>query len=260
MKLRCHKNILPLLPILLLSQGCVQNTAFSPPVNGKLIHFSATVPDALESLPLSAVYRSKKCTRTEYDSRDKPYEVAKTNRADYPLTAVNGRVSAAVPVSGGGYCDWTLSSLTYEVRLKHPHTVDPEITKNYGFETVFITGNYAPAVFNGGYIPHRGDFSESLLLFPLIRERRLGKHETIFNLVAEDDMVTYRLAGAENIHLTVDYEQGMLSRWTDIKENKPENKSVMTYPDGEEEQKGKIYPSYKKLLKIREARRAAAQR
>ncbi|MDH0356435.1 hypothetical protein [Morganella sp. GD04133] len=229
-------------------------------MNGKLIHFSATVPDALESLPLSAVYRSKKCTRTEYDSNDKPYEVAKANRADYPLTAMNGRVSAAVPVSGGGYCDWILSSLTYEVRLKHPHTVDPAITKNYGFETVFITGNYAPAVFNGGYIPHRGDFSESLLLFPLIRERRLGKHETIFNLVAEDDMVTYRLAGAENIHLTVDYEQEMLSRWTDIKENKPENKSVMTYPDGEEEQKGKIYPSYNKLLKIREARRAAAQR
>ncbi len=52
----------------------------------------------------------------------------------------------------------------------------------------------------------------------------------------------------------------MLSRWTGVKENKPENKSVMTYPDGEEEQKGKIYPSYKKLLKIREARRAAAQR
>ncbi|MCU6213439.1 hypothetical protein KWH78_20360, partial [Morganella morganii] len=69
-------------------------------------------------------------------------------------------------------------------------------------------------------------------------------------------MVTYRLAGAENIHLTVDYEQGMLSRWTDIKENKPENKSVMTYPDGEEEIEGEIYPDYKKLLKIREARRA----
>ncbi|HDF2344264.1 TPA: hypothetical protein PC598_003921 [Morganella morganii] len=255
-------NSIPVAVILAASAltGCSYNTALSPPADSRMIHFSATVPDALESLPLSAVYRSKKCTRTEYDSRDKPYEVAKANWADYPLTAVNGRVSAAVPVSGGGYCDWTLSSLTYEVRLKHPHTVDPEITDNFGFETVFITGNYAPAVFNGGYIPHRGDFRGNLLLFPFIRDIFLGKQEKTFHLVAEDDMVTYRLAGAENIHLTVDYEQGMLSRWTDIKEKKPGNKTVITYPDGEEERKGKIYPSYKKLLKIREARRAAAQR
>ncbi|MCU6213115.1 hypothetical protein KWH78_18605, partial [Morganella morganii] len=150
--------------------------------------------------------------------------------------------------------------LTYEVRLKHPHTVDPEITDNFGFKTVFITGNYAPAVFNGGYIPHRGDFRGNLLLFPFIRDIFLGKQEKTFHLVADENMITYRLAGAENIHLTVDYEQGMLSRWTDIKEKKPGNKTVITYPDGEEERESEIYPDYKKLLKIREARRAAAQR
>ncbi|WP_082981239.1 hypothetical protein [Morganella psychrotolerans] len=158
--------------------GCSYSTTLSPSVDSRKIHFSATVPDDLESLPLSAMYRSKKCTRTRTSGSGKSYEVPGFNSTKYPLSATSaGNVTADIPVSGGGYCDWQLSNIKFEVKLKNPQTIDPIITDNFGFEAVFITDNNAPQAFNGGYIPHRGDFSESLLLFPLVRESFLDGYK-----------------------------------------------------------------------------------
>ncbi|ENZ0347596.1 hypothetical protein [Morganella morganii] len=248
-----------LLPVILT--GCAYSTTLSPPADSRNIHFSATVPADLESLPLSAMYRSKKCTRTRTSGSGKSYEVPGFNSAKYPLSVTaSGDVTADIPVNGGGYCDWQLSNIKFEVKLKHPQKIDPEITKNYGFETIFITDNNAPQAFNGGYVPHKGDFRESLLLFPLIRERFLGKHEKIFWLIGESDTLTYRLSGTDNIHLTVNYERDMLSCWTGVKEKKEGNSPIMTYPNGEIDPDTEILPDYKKLLKIREERKTHVQR
>ena len=234
--------------------GCSYSTTLSPPVDSRKIHFSATVPDDLESLPLSAMYRSKKCTRTRTSGSGKSYEVPGFNSTKYPLSATSaGNVTADVPVSGGGYCDWQLSNIKFEVKLKNPQAVDAEITRNHGFETVFITDNNAPQAFNGGYENHRGDFNKSLLLFPLISEVFLGKHEKIFWLIGENDMLTYRLSGSDNIHLTVNYEKGMLSHWTGVKEKKEGNSPIMTYPNGEIDPDPEIFPDYKKLVEMRDA-------
>ncbi|WP_156656616.1 hypothetical protein [Morganella psychrotolerans] len=157
-----------------------------------------------------------------------------------------GVFSADIPAEGGGSCDWTLSNIKFEVKLKNPQEVDPEIKVNHGFETVFITDNNAPQAFNGGYENHRGDFSKSILLFPLMREFFLGGYKKTFLLVGENDMQTYRLSGSDNIHLTVNYEKNMIIHWVGVKEKKEGNRSVITYPNGEEERESESYPNYKK--------------
>ena len=248
-----------LLPVILT--GCSHSTTLSPPADSRNIHFSATVPADLESLPLSAMYRSKKCTRTRTSGSGKSYEVPGFNSAKYPLTiTANGDVTADIPVSGGRYCDWQLSNIKFEVQLKNPQMIDSEIVDNFGFETIFIIDNNAPQAFNGGYIPHRGDFSETLLLFPFMREFFLDGHKKSFLIVSDQTSKTYRLSRANNIHLIVNYERDMMSYWTDIKEKKEGNRTVITYPNGEEERKSKSYPDYKKLLKIYEERKNNVQR
>ncbi|HDS3816288.1 TPA: hypothetical protein RG697_001175 [Morganella morganii] len=98
-----------LLPVILT--GCAYSTTLSPPSDNRNIHFSATVPVDLESLPLSAMYRSKKCTRTRTNGSGKSYEVPGFNSARYPLTVTaTGDVTTDIPVNGGGYCDWQLSN------------------------------------------------------------------------------------------------------------------------------------------------------
>ncbi|HDF2326860.1 TPA: hypothetical protein PC537_000380 [Morganella morganii] len=248
-----------LLPVILT--GCAYSTTLSPPADSRNIHFSATVPADLESLPLSAMYRSKKCTRTRTSGSGKSYEVPGFNSAKYPLSVTaSGDVTADIPVNGGGYCDWQLSNIKFEVKLKNPQKIDPEITKNYGFETVFITDNNAPQVFNGGYNSRNGDFNELLLLFPFIRERAFDKHEKLFFIIGESDTLTYRLFNNGNIHLTIKYEKNMFSYWSDLVKEKIDKKTYLKYPDGGIEYDSGIFPDYKKLLKIREERKNHVQR
>ena len=248
-----------LLPVILT--GCAYSTTLSPPADSRNIHFSATVPADLESLPLSAMYRSKKCTRTRTSGSGKSYEVPGFNSAKYPLSVTaSGDVTADIPVNGGGYCDWQLSNIKFEVRLKNPQVIESGIVDNFGFKTVFITDNNAPQAFDGGYIPYKGDFNGSLLLFPFVSEFFLGGHKKTVELVGESDMLTYRLSGTDNINIMVNYEKNMVSRWTGVKEKKEGNRTVITYPNGEEERKSKSYPDYKKLLKIYEERKNNVQR
>ncbi|WP_421533342.1 hypothetical protein [Morganella morganii] len=259
MNLQNSLRLTVLLPAVILT-GCAYSTTLSPPTDSRNIHFSATVPADLESLPLSAMYRSEKCTRNRTSGSGKSYEVPRFNSAKYPLSiTATGDVTADIPVNGGGYCDWQLSNIKFEVRMKNPQVIDPEITKNHSFETVFIIDNHAPQAFNGGYIPHQGNFNESLILFPFISEYFLNGHKKTIEVIGESDTLTYRLSGANNVHLTVNYESDMFSYWTGVKEKKEGNKTVITYPNGEEERKSKSYPDYKKLLKIYEERKNNVQ-
>ncbi|EMO4161313.1 hypothetical protein [Morganella morganii] len=202
----------PLLLLPVILTGCAYNTTLSPPADSRNIHFSATVPADLESLPLSAMYRSKKCTRTRTrtSGSGKSYEVPGFNSTKYPLSVTaSGDVTADIPVNGGGYCDWQLSNIKFEVRMKEPQIIESGISDNFGFKTVFITDNNAPQAFNGGYTSHKGDFNESLLLFPFISEYFLGGHKKTIEVIGESDMLTYRLSGTNNIHLMVVYDKMM---------------------------------------------------
>ncbi|QXO44770.1 hypothetical protein JC862_09980 [Morganella morganii] len=72
-----------------------------------------------------------------------------------------------------------------------------------------------------------GDFSETLLLFPFMREFFLDGHKKSFLIVSDQTSKTYRLFGANNIHLIVNYERDMMSYWTDIKEKKEETEQSL---------------------------------
>ncbi|HCT9736191.1 TPA: hypothetical protein OUD13_000364 [Morganella morganii] len=211
----------PLLLLPVVLTGCTYSTTLAPPTDSRNIHFSATVPVDLESLPLSAMYRSKKCTRTRTSGSGKSYEVLGFNSTKYPLSiTATGDVTTDIPVNGGGYCDWQLSNIKFEVRLKNPQKIESGITDNFGFKTVFITDNNAPQEFNGGYISHKGDFNRSSLLFPFVSEFFLGGHKKTVKIIGESDMLTYRLSGTDNINIMVNYERNMVSRWTGVKEKK----------------------------------------
>lgn len=255
MKLRCHKNILPLLPILLLSlsQGCAQNTAFSPPVNGERIHFTATVPGELEALPLHTIYRSDICRKELQNADWKTYTVPGYHRERYPLTTVTpGKAEADIPESGGGECGWKLSNITFEVKLKNPAGIDPLISKNFGAEVTFVLDNNAPAIFDGGYEKKIGDMNEKLILFPLISESFIGGHDKSFRLIKKYETLTYKVKNTKNINLTIDYKSDMKSFRKGIKKKEEGVKPTMTYPDGNIVY-GEDKPQYKKLIEISES-------
>ncbi|WP_163464357.1 hypothetical protein [Escherichia coli] len=53
MKFKANKTVLAMLFGLFFLHGCsANNSMFSPPLDGENIHFTATVPNELEALPI----------------------------------------------------------------------------------------------------------------------------------------------------------------------------------------------------------------
>ncbi|MBD2807096.1 hypothetical protein ID855_21040, partial [Xenorhabdus sp. ZM] len=76
--------------------------SFSPPINGENIYFTATLPDELVALPISAMYRSKICRKERRTANMKPYSVPGFHYATYPLSiGQSNQVEASVPKEGG---------------------------------------------------------------------------------------------------------------------------------------------------------------
>ncbi|MBD2801938.1 hypothetical protein ID854_16245, partial [Xenorhabdus sp. M] len=106
------------------------------------------------------------------------------------------------PKEGGGKCDWKLSNITFEVKLKDTSSIAPLIDNNFGFETTFVIDGNAPQIFDGGYIKKTGDLNEEIILFPLLTKSFLSGNETSFYLIGKDDPLTYKTGLAKNINLT----------------------------------------------------------
>ncbi|MGJ5645929.1 hypothetical protein ACMGC7_03245 [Morganella morganii] len=250
MNLQNSLRLTVLLPAVILT-GCAYSTTLSPPADSRNIHFSATVPADLESLPLSAMYRSEKCTRTRTSGSGESYEVSGFNSAKYPLSiTATGDVSADIPVNGGGYCDWKLSNIVFEVKLRDPAKIEPLISKNHGEEATFVFDNHAPATFDGGYEKQTGDVNEELILFPLITESFIGGHEKSFWLIGKYETLTYKVKNVKNINLTIDYKSDMKTHRIGIKKKEENAMATFIYPDGEQEKTRELFPEYKKLMKM----------
>ncbi|PHM42645.1 hypothetical protein [Xenorhabdus szentirmaii] len=182
MKLLWNKSVLSSLLALFFIQGCASES-FSPPMNGENIHFTATMPDELEALPISAMYRSKICRKERRTANMKSYSVPGFHHTTYPLSiGQSNQVEVSVPKEGGGKCDWKLSNITFEVKLKDTSTIAPIIDDNFGFDTTFVIDGNAPQVFDGGYIKKTGDLNEEIILFPLLSEMFLvgGRNHLIW--------------------------------------------------------------------------------
>ncbi|WP_338149529.1 hypothetical protein [Xenorhabdus bovienii] len=171
MKFLCNKSALSSLLAVFFIQGCAQSGSFSPPINGEHIHFMATIPDELDALPISAMYRSEICRKERRTANMKSYFIPGFHRATYPLSiGQSNQVEVSVPKEGGGKCDWKLSNITFEVKLKDTSTIAPLIEKNFGFKTTFVIDGNAPQEFDGGYIKKTGNLNEEITLFPLLSE------------------------------------------------------------------------------------------
>ncbi|PHM42649.1 hypothetical protein [Xenorhabdus szentirmaii] len=252
MKLLWNKSVLSSLLAVFFIQGCTSES-FSPPINGENIHFTATMPDELEALPISAMYRSKICRKERRTANMKPYSVPGFHYATYPLSIRQpNQVEASVPKEGGGKCDWKLSNITFEVKLKDTSTIAPLIEKNFGFDTTFVIDGNAPQVFDGGYIKKTGDLNEEIILFPLLSERFLVGGRKSFNLVGKYDVMTYKMNNGRKIHLNVLYEKDFLSHWQGRKHQGAD--TSLTYPDGTIIYNPDIRPDFDKLMRILESR------
>ncbi|MDC9604690.1 hypothetical protein [Xenorhabdus griffiniae] len=251
MKSLCNKSILSSLLAVFFIQGCAQSESFSPPVNRENIHFMATIPDELDALPLSAMYRSEICRKERRTANMKSYSVPGFHRATYPLSiGQSNQVEVSVPKEGGGRCDWKLSNITFEVKLKDTSKIDPLINKSFGFKTTFVIDGNAPQEFDGGYLKINGDLHEKIILFPLLTKLFLNGKEFSFDLIGKHDPLTYKTGTAKNINLNYIYIKQMLSVWTDRKNN---DRPFMTYPNGDIVY-GEVRPEYKKLMGILESR------
>ncbi|MEI9535403.1 hypothetical protein [Moellerella wisconsensis] len=252
MKFPCPKSALTSLFSLFFLSGCAQNEVFSPPVSGENLHFSATVPSELEALPISAMYRSEICRKARRTANMESNSVPGFHRATYTLlTGRLNQVKANIPKYGGGKCDWKLSNITFEVKLKAPSKIDPLISKNFGAEATFVLDNNAPATFDGGYEKKSGNINEQLILFPLISERFLGEHVKNFWLIGKYDVITYKIYNGKKINLTILYKKNFLTHWQGRKSQ--DGDTSMIYPDGTVIYNGNTKPEYKKLIEISES-------
>ncbi|MCG3462053.1 hypothetical protein L7G72_09360 [Xenorhabdus bovienii] len=251
MKSLCNKSVLSSLLAVFFIQGCAQSGSFSPPVNGENIHFMATIPDELDALPISAMYRSEICRKERRTANMKSYSVPGFHRATYPLSiGQSNQVEVRVPKEGGGKCDWKLSNITFEVKLKDTSTIAPLIDNNFGFNTTFVIDGNAPQEFDGGYLKINGDLHEKIILFPLLTKSFLSRNESSFYLIGKEDPLTYKTGKAKNINLNYIYIKKMLSVWTGRKNN---DRPFMTYPNGNIVY-GEVRPGYETLMGILESR------
>ncbi|MDE9555640.1 hypothetical protein KKJ06_09400 [Xenorhabdus bovienii] len=251
MKFLCNKRVLSSLLALFFIQGCAQSGSFSPPINGEKVHFMATLPDELGALPISAMYRSKICRKERRTANMKSYSVPGFHRATYPLSSgQSNQVEVSVPKEGGGKCDWKLSNITFEVKLKDTSTIAPLIKNNFGFKTTFVIDGNAPQEFDGGYLKINGNLHEKIILFPLLTKLFLSVNETSFYLIGKGDPLTYKVGTTKNINLSYIYIKQMLSVWTDRKNN---DRPFMTYPNGDIVY-GEVRPEYETLMRILESR------
>ncbi|CDH19034.1 conserved hypothetical protein; putative exported protein [Xenorhabdus bovienii str. kraussei Quebec] len=251
MKFLCNKRVLSSLLALFFIQGCAQSGSFSPPINGEHIHFMATLPDELDALPISAMYRSEICRKERRTANMKSYSVPGFHRATYPLSSGQpNQVEVSVPQEGGGKCDWKLSNLTFEVKLKDTSTIAHLIKNNFGFKTTFVIDGNAPQEFDGGYLKINGNLHEKIILFPLLTKLFLSVNETSFYLIGKGDPLTYKVGTTKNINLSYIYIKKMLSVWTDRKNN---DRPFMTYPNGDIVY-GEVRPEYEILMRILESR------
>ncbi|MDC9623883.1 hypothetical protein PSI22_20155 [Xenorhabdus sp. XENO-7] len=251
MKFLCNKSALSSLLAVFFIQGCAQSGSFSPPMNGENIHFTATMPDELDALPISAMYRSEICRKERRTANMKSYSVPGFHHATYPLSiGQSNQVEVSVPKEGGGKCDWKLSNITFEVKLKDTSTIAPLIDDNIGFKTTFVTDGNAPAVFDGGYLKINGDLHEKIILFPLLTKSFLNGNENTFYLIGKGSPLTYKIGTAKKINLNYIYIKQMLSVWTGRKNN---DMPFMTYPNGDIVS-GEVRPEYETLMGILESR------
>ncbi|MBP6122407.1 MULTISPECIES: hypothetical protein [Providencia] len=246
----------PLFSVVFLS-GCAQGEVFSPPVNSENIHFTATIPDELEAQPLSAMYRSEICRKERRNSSMESYTVPGFHRESYPLSVRQlNQVEVNIPKEGGGKCDWKLSNIKFEVKLKDPSKIDALISKNFGAEATFVIDNNAPQVFDGGFEKKSGSVDETLILFPLISELFIDGHVKQFWLIAKYETLTYKLKNAQNINLIIDYKSDMKSYWISVKKKEDGAMATLIYPNGDTEKTREIKPEYQKLMQILEAQGA----
>ncbi|EOE3834152.1 hypothetical protein ACKERJ_004128, partial [Providencia stuartii] len=245
--------VLAMLLGLFFLHGCAANNSmFSPPLDGENIHFTATVPNELEALPISATYRSEICRKERRNSNRETYTIPGFHREEYPLaTNASNQVEADIPKSGGGKCDWKLSNIKFEVKLKDPSKIDPLISQNFGTEATFVLDNNAPATFDGGYEKKSGDINEQLILFPLISERFLGEHVKNFWLIGKYDVITYKIYNSKKINLTILYKKNFLTHWQGRRDQN--GNTSMSYPDGTIIYNGDTKPQYNKLIEISES-------
>lgn len=234
-------------------QGCAKTASFSPSKDGEMIHFTASIPEELEALPLFAMYRSEICRKENRTANMDVYTVPGYHSEQYPLTMVtSNKVEANIPQSGGGKCNWKLSNIKFEVKLKDPLKIDPLISKNFGAEAAFVFDNNAPATFDGGYEKKSGDINERLILFPLVSEVLLGNHEKQFWLISKYETMTYKVKKTNKINIKIDYKSNMASYWVSVKKKEKGEKSTLTYPNGDIVY-GEVKPQYKKLIEISES-------
>ncbi|WP_446471215.1 hypothetical protein [Xenorhabdus stockiae] len=251
MKFLCNKRVLSSLIALFFLQGCAQSDSFSPPMNGEAVHFTATMPDELDALPISAMYRSEICRKERRTANMKSYSVPGFHHATYPLSIGQAnQVEVSVLKEGGGKCDWKLSNITIEVRLKDTSKIAPLIDNNFGFRTTFVIDSNAPQEFDGGYLKINGDLHEKIILFPLLTKSFLSRNENSFYLIGKGSPLTYKIGTAKNINLNYLYIKEMLSVWTGRKNN---DMPFMTYPNGDIVS-GEVRPEYKKLMGILESK------
>lgn len=212
--------------------GCVLSEELSPPKDGIVVPVSVVKPDDVDILPMNVIYRSKKCTDKIFTSTG-----AITNRDGYHLLSVpfvqdpgKNTVSNKVALSGGGACDWKLSSIRFQFKYINPKVFGDSVNKNIPNDIVFMFDNNEPPRGNGNEESVSGEVIINKNYYPLINKNFTRDNFDVLHIEGQS-MLTYRVHDAKRIYFSPDIHSDMVINVHSPK--KPGDGYVIAYPNGE---------------------------
>lgn len=243
-----------LITLTLSLSGCIPNQDLSPPKSGDSLEITLDIPSGLTPMETHVSYHSKICQKKGY-SLANGKKFVRDRRQNLILTPKhqegNKNYKIAVPVDGGGYCQWTLSNIRFGITYQD--------TEQFGENTYSGT----PATVIVRFDEHRtlgganektvvGDLVIEKEFYPWIHESFIGGHKKSINLVGADGTyINFYSPSTRKIHFTPKIHSTYLVTSKGHKEKVIGPHPEFTYPDGRKQREKLGRPNFEKLQTIR---------
>jgi hypothetical protein len=232
--------------------GCGQDFSLPPPADSEQITVTVKVPKELRAEAMQVIYRSTRCTFTDYTASGKTYQRDEYHRIDIqPERQGNDLYVAKMAINGGGSCQWRISNVTFGVAYENPEQFGDYVSSGSGGGVVVVFDhNNSPR--GGAGIKVDGDLLIRKDYYPWVKENFIGGYSKRISLAGEGDIyLGYQAMQARKVYFEPIIHSDFVVRSVGPKIKKDGNYTTITYPDGSVETDGRWGPSIRKLQAIR---------
>ncbi|EAQ4906424.1 hypothetical protein FCJ48_18310 [Salmonella enterica] len=218
------------LPFFLSS--CALSEGLSPPKDGKVVTVSVVKPVDVDILPMSVIYRSKKCTDKIFTSSGEITDQDGFNRLTVPFIQDAGKntVSNKIALSGGGSCNWQLSNIRFQFKFSNPDKFGEGIKINIPADIVFIFDDNDPPRGDGNEEDVTGDVEVKKDYYAMINKAFTDDGFDVLHISGQS-MLTYRVHDVKSIFFRPNVHSDKIVNVLTPK--KSGDDYVIVYPNGE---------------------------